>query len=74
MAVCICPWKDGIAQGGSVHMSMEGRYSTKSQGWRVHMSMEGRYSTRSQGWRDVAVFFTADYKLATIFKLIGNAP
>ena len=28
MAVCICPWKDGIAQGvrdGGVHMSMEGR-------------------------------------------------
>ena len=33
----LCPWKDGIAQGakdGGVHMSMEGRYSTRSQGWR----------------------------------------
>ena len=47
MAVCICPWKDGIAQGakdGGVHMSMEGRYSTT----RVHRDPSTQIAIRCE--------------------------
>jgi hypothetical protein len=40
----------------------------------VHMSMEGRYGTKSHGWQNEAYFLLLTIKLATIFKLIGNAP
>ena len=52
MAVCICPWKDGIAQGakdGGVHMSMNDGIAQGARGGGVHMSMNDGIAQGARG-------------------------